>query len=194
MKKTAAKWPLSYSVWLYCIPFLTLLSPQVLAQPTDLSAYNRLQAAYIFKIANYVAWPNDQSFSDFSICVVEDDSALSLFLRDAIGKRKIGKRDIQVISLTTSEFYSAAESLGLQCQMVYLNQEVSPEALAPKLKQMEAKPAILWVASPNITTLPGVLFDLVVENGRIVIYINKVELSQSGLSISAALLSVARPR
>lgn len=189
---TRAVWlQLGVSVILHLLnAFMLFVSSSV--QAVDYSAYNKLQAAYIYKIASFVTWPADAHSSRFTICILEADESLSSGLRTAIAGRAIGQAPITVLSLTLNQLRQTPLQQH-ECKMVYLNQKAKQDDIASWSEHNSHVP-VLWVSSPEVSAPPGVLFELELEAEKIVIYINKNELGSSQLVVAPPLLSVARPR
>lgn len=182
-----------HSKWLCaplcCLAFFLYGTPAH-SQTIDSAAYNRVQAAYIFKIASYVSWPPSSSSKDFSICILDAGEQLFAVMSKSTEGRVIGGQPIVVFRYTLNQWMQTPPQQRI-CHIVYLNQEMK-SALDTSVNH--GGEAELWVASPEITAPDGVLFVLALEGGRIAIYVNKDQLAHSPLTVAAPLLSVARPR
>lgn len=167
--------------------------PVSLAQSIDFSVYNKVQAAYVYKIASLVSWPMDADASTFTICIIEPDGELSSDLRVMAEGRFIREMPIIVLDFNLNEL----RSISLQqrgCKMIYVNLDVADELLDTISASDKSGMPLLWVASPAVTSSSKALFVLVLEDGKIVIYLNKSLLADSQLVIAPPLLSVAKPR
>ena len=154
----------------------------------DADKFTRLQSAYIYKIANYVEWPEASEIDPFNICVFEDENSLSDEIQRAAEKLKVRGKKVIVTSYT----------IGVQtsihpCHLVYINQMIDNEVIDQWQAEEVLATKILWIASPKLSS-NKVMFDLAKEKGKISIYVNKSKLSGSQLSVSAPLLSVSKPR
>ncbi|RLT94780.1 YfiR family protein [Ketobacter sp.] len=171
----------------------TALAPLVGAQPVESAAYNKVQAAYIYKIASYVTWPDAGSESAFTICIVEQGEALAKVLREATASRNIQQLPVNVLSFSNHAPPPAASEFR-HCRLVYLYQPPAGKTLAWLQSLAEGEASVLWIASPEVEADSHALFALEIERGRMVIYLNRERLSASDLVVAAPLLSVARPR
>ncbi|HAG92511.1 MAG: hypothetical protein CMK83_08510 [Pseudomonadales bacterium] len=161
------------------------------AQVIDKLTYNEVQAAYIYKIASLVSWPDGTHFEHFTVCVVEPAEEVSRFIRDAVGKRTINGLPVVVIQLSADRLVSAADFS--PCQLVYLLEPVHNQAIPDVAEQPHGTP-VIWVSAPSVQANGTALFELALEGRRLVIYVNREQLRSSGLQVAAPLLSVARPR
>ncbi|AUM13812.1 hypothetical protein Kalk_15860 [Ketobacter alkanivorans] len=163
------------------------------AQSIDFSAYNKLQAAYIYKIASLVSWPQGIEASSFTICVLDADGVLSGALRRATSDRTIKNIPISVIRLGVDDLNTSSFS-SKDCHMVYINQDVTvaEEEYGPAFEELGRD--VLWVASPLVNSPSVSLFDLVLEEDKIVIYINTERMAASHFVVASPLLYFAKPR
>lgn len=162
------------------------------AQPVETIAYNKVQAAYIYKIASFVTWP-DPLASPFIICIVGKDEALATVLRQATTSRNIQKLPVDVLNFPLSTL-AAARSQLKSCQLVYWLDQPAAGNLDMVRSEGNRDGSVLWISAPEVQTEGNAMFELEVEDGRIVIYINRKRLSASKLVVAPPLLSVARPR
>lgn len=163
----------------------------VSAQAVDNSNYNKVQAAYIYKIANFVSWPNGIDSENFNICVLEPNDNVTPFIRDAIGSRTINQLPVVVAQINTDYLLSNSEIP--PCHLVYLLQPLTAEVILGVNNKNDSRP-VLWVTAPEVDAQGSVLFELVLEGPRMVIFVNREQLDSSNLLVESALLSVARPR
>lgn len=181
-------WPKLLGLWLAS----GLLLSEVVAQPVENLAYNKVQAAYIYKIANFVTWP-DSLASSFIICIVGKNDSLASILRQATSSRSIQKRPVDVLSFPLSVMASnGAELKG--CQLIYWLDKPPGSNIEALLSALNGSNNMLFISAPEVQMDGNALFELEVEEGRIVIYINRKRLSASKLVVAPPLLSVARPR
>lgn len=185
--------PKGHVKWLWtpfcCLAFF-LHGTTAHSQSIDSAAYNKVQAAYVFKIASYVSWPRSGSSKNFSICILDAGEELFAVMSKSIEGRDIGGQPIVVFRYTLDQWMQAPAHQRI-CRIVYVNQEMK-SALDTTVNH-DGEPE-LWVASPMIAAPDGVLFELALEEGRIAIYVNRDLLAHSRLTVAAPLLSVARPR
>lgn len=166
--------------------------PFSFAQPVENIAYNKVQAAYIYKIANFVTWP-DSVASSFIICIVGKNDSLASILRQATSSRSIQKRPVDVLSFPLSAMVSNEPELR-GCQLVYWVDRPAEGNLEALLTALNGGNNMLFISAPDVQMDGNAMFELEVEDGRIVIYINRKRLSTSKLVVAAPLLSVAKPR
>lgn len=162
------------------------------AQPVETIAYNKVQAAYIYKIASFVTWP-DPLASPFIICIVGKDEALAAVLRQATTSRNIQKLPVDVLNFPLSALAAAGTALK-SCQLIYWLDQPAAGNLDMVRGAGDTDGSVLWISAPEVQTEGNAMFELEVEDGRIVIYINRKRLSASKLVVAPPLLSVARPR
>lgn len=170
----------------------SLLISVTYSQPVETIAYNKVQAAYIYKIANFVTWP-DSIASSFIICTVGKGDALAAVLRQATASRSIQKRPVNVLSFPVSALASNDGELK-ECQLIYWLDKPAGGDWEAMLTALNGSNTMLFISAPDVQMDGNALFELEVEDGRIVIYINRKRLSASSLVVAPPLLSVARPR
>lgn len=148
----------------------------------DEEKYVILQAAYLFNIAQYISWPEQQQNQPFRLCLLgEHTSKLYPYFIKAFKQRSLGKRQIEVHLLPANDELPS-------CQLVYITSNSSvPLPLAA------VKPDTLRVTAPGVAVNGSVLFDLSIESGRIIIYHNQAAQAEFQLPINTALLRVTRP-
>jgi len=161
------------------------------AQAVDNSTYNKVQAAYIYKIANFVSWPTGLDSEHFNICILESNGNLASFIRDAIGNRTVNQLPV-VVAQISAEYLLSSTDLP-PCHLVYLLQPLTAEIIHSVNHNSSNRP-VLWVTAPEVDGRGTVLFELVREGARMLIYVNREQLDSSELLVESALLSVARPR
>ncbi|MEE2729608.1 MAG: YfiR family protein [Pseudomonadota bacterium] len=170
-----------------------ILASPVGAQSIESAAYNQVQAAYIYKIASYVTWPDPVGEPSFTICIIEQGQVLAEVLRQATARRNIQQMPVSVLSFSGHSPPAAATEFK-HCQLVYLYQPPAAKTLAGLQRLVQDDASVLWITSPEVEADSHALFALEIEGGRMVIYINRERLSVSDLVVAAPLLSVARPR
>jgi len=148
---------------------------------TDDKQYVMLQAAYLYNIARYISWPEQQQDQPFRVCLFgeQSDTQKQLFT-DAFHQRTLGKRNIEVHRL-------AANHQQPSCQLVYLTSPVTSS-----LPPIASEPDTLRIAAPGVLMSPSVLFGLTVESGRLIIYYNAAANSEFSQPINTALLRITR--
>lgn len=174
----------------FCLTF----SNKVATEPAlDQQKFIGVQAAYIFNLARFVQWP-ELNGNSFQICLIgEVQQKLTSQLQQGTKDKTIQSLPVTVLALNPAGLTLAeAEHQLQQCQVLYLTDDPAKsdwDAL-PKLQQ----PQILRIASPQVNAQRFSQVDLVFEEGRILLYLNRDSLQQSGLTVNPALLSIARQR
>lgn len=153
------------------------------AQEIDEVRFINLQAAYLYNIAKLIKWPNLESQEAFNMCLPDGaNDTLYQSLQTGVDKRRIQDKPIVV---------KRTRSLS-GCHLVYLVGQL--DSLTSDAQSHLQDAYMLRIASPTVEDNPYALVSLVLEEGRIALYINGNELSRSELTINPALLSIARPR
>lgn len=145
-----------------------------------------LKAAYLFHFTRFVEWPAtafEGDTSAFRICVLGVDP----FGRrlDAIARRKVGQRPIEIRRPTTAEGMA-------RCHIAYLADGSGRNRLAATIGPQP--PATLTVASDAAFASDGGMVALVTRGGRVHLHVNLASIRASPLRFSAKLLEVADVR
>lgn len=182
----AVTWRLR-QVWLVLVLVCTVCSAvravPGYAQEIDEIRFINLQAAYLYNIAKLIKWPNLDNQEAFVMCLPDDaNDTLYQSLQTGVDKRRIQDKPIVV---------KRTHTLG-GCHLVYLVGKL--DALASESQSHLQDAYMLRIAAPTVEDNPYALVSMVLEEGRIALYINGNELSRSELTINPALLSIARPR
>jgi hypothetical protein len=172
-----------------------LLLPSVLcrSQPIDEHRFLNLQAAYIYNITKFVQWPDLQAAERFEICLLGSGmESLKQSLSVGVSERRIQDKQIDVIWLNdpqqTQEIGAAERRV---CHLVYLAD--IPE-LDWESTELFSDNQVLRIQAPGSDSSGRALVDLVLEKGKIALYLNGEELARSSLSVSPALLNIAKRR
>jgi len=141
---------------------------------------DQVKAAYLYQISKFVFWPdNSSSQPQFNVCQLGPDQ-FSGNLEKMRGRQVSGK-DVNIRQIST-----LADSAN--CHLLILSQpdEISPQALAKRLKQ---QPVLTVVNGENNASKGMVTF--VIENQRVRLHINLALAQQAKLTFAANLLEVA---
>ena len=156
------------------------LGPAVPLHGEELSLERAVKAAYLYKLAPFVTWP-DRAFagsaSPFSICLAGQDPFGPLLDR-VVANQRIGDRAIVVRRLAGADSQAG-------CQMMYL--AGAPARVREDLRALRGAP-ILTVTDD--AAAPGMV-DFVVDQGRVRFRIDDDAAAASDLTISSKLLSLA---
>lgn len=175
---------------LHIVIFLTLLAATIsfAALSADQKSvknqkdYALLQAAYLFNIAKFISWPEQQPQQPLKICLLGDSAdELQIHFLKAFKQRTLGERKVETFAVTT-------DTELITCDLIYLTSDSVAE-----LPQTKHFLDILAVSSPEVTAVKSALFDLRLESGRIVIYYNKAAQTRFQLPINTALLRITKP-
>ena len=142
-----------------------------------------MKAAYLYKFASFVQWPDDAfaSTSDpLQICIVGIDSIASLATEAAAGQT-VGARSISVRPMTRPP------APDTPCHVLFV--ERGAEGAAAALQEARGRP-ILTVTEAADTRVQGVI-NFVLDGNRVRFEIDLEAASQNGLVISSKLLSLA---
>jgi len=137
-----------------------------------------VKAAYLYKFAPFVTWPDGTATGPFAVCVVGDDPFGDQLDR-AVAGQNLGVRPIQVKHIDTIGPKS-------DCDIAYLGGSRS-ESVAEALHAVRGAP-ILTVTDQDDP--PGIIA-LAVVDGHVRFRIDEVQAQENGLVISSKLLSLA---
>lgn len=145
-----------------------------------------LKAAFLLHFTRFVEWPATAFESDtsaFRLCVLGVDP----FGRrlDAIGRRKVGQRPIEIRRPTNAEGMA-------RCHIAYLADGSGRHRLAATIGPHP--PTTLTVASDAAFANDGGHVALVTRSGRVRLHVNLASIRASPLRFSAKLLEVADVR
>lgn len=137
-----------------------------------------VKAAYLYKFAPFVTWPNSDASGPFNLCVVGDDPFGPLLDR-AVAGQTLGTRPIQVLHIDT---------IGPQsnCDIAYLGGSRG-ESVAEALRAVRGTPT-LTVTDEDAP--PGIIA-FAVADGHLRFRVDQVQAQENGLVISSKLLSLA---
>ena len=156
----------SGSGWLMlCVCWACFISmTDALAQPLESAAYNKVQAAYIYKIANFVTWPDSELDSVFTICIVEKSESLAVVLRQATSSRNIQKLPVKVLSFSLTQLETVSPDVR-QCRLIYLHDQLESKTMDSLHSAAVEDDPVLWISSPEVQADGSALFELEVEGG-----------------------------
>lgn len=159
------------------------------AAPMDQTRFSAMQAAYIYNIAKFFQWPQNQDANSFDICVLGDKNELLLNqLRKGTEKRQLQQLPVRIVQIDHLNYQTQAS----QCKVLYFTQAPESSGLN-KLPQLHHQ-LVLRIAAPDVSSSQYSQVDMALEGNRIVLYVKAQALTDSGLQASAAFLSIARQR
>ena len=162
---------------------IAALGFSVSAQPAlAASPEARVKAAYLFKLASFVRWPDDVARrSEFRLCVAGNNEVAGA-LRDLTrGQRLIG------FPVTVATLDPSRASTTRTCQIVFVAR--GRDSARTLLAAADGLP-ILTVADRNGGTDGGVI-DFVERDGKVRFAINRTLARRQGLELSSKLLDIA---
>lgn len=147
-----------------------------LAQPSDMA----VKAAFLSKFGSYVGWPAPAGGGPIYLCVIGSDP-FGRLIEDAVRGQQAGGRPLHL-----RRFSSAEGTAGCHIAFVQGNSAAATGGLLAALK---GKP-ILTVTDSRAGGQQGMVH-FVIHQGRVRFHIDHADASQSRLSLSSRLLSLA---
>lgn len=145
----------------------------------------KLKAAYLYKFATYVAWP-ERAFQDadspFVIGILGPDP-VGDDLRKIAEVKTIGGRRIEVRN------YANPEEVG-KCHILFMARELADEAQSAAVRLLSGRHILLVGEETGFLEHGGVV-DFVIEGNRIRIHVSQPAYEREELEISAQLLRIA---
>lgn len=157
------------------------VKPAAGAEPLEL----RVKAAFLYKFASYVEWPEsafEQVDAPFTIAVVGADS-IAAELKQAVAGRRVNDRPIAVKQLRPGESIAGTHIL-------FLGSSVTPQ-LSSLLKAARPYP-VLTVTESEGALAEGSVINFVMVDQRIRFEISRESANRSKLRLSSRLLAVAQ--
>ncbi len=175
----------------WVLPFLILVSlggflsppPKAWAAPEALIGEYRLKAAFLYRITQFVEWPDSNAGGEdaaFTLCVLGGDP-FGESLRE-LTARKVGQRRIALL-------YPVSVKEAQVCQIVYLH-EVTRKTQAELSSAVGDLPVLTVGGSPQFIDQGGAI-GFVVEGGKLRMELNLDVLRRANLKPSAKLVEVA---
>jgi hypothetical protein len=142
----------------------------------------RVKAAYLYKLASFVRWPDDTARGgEFRLCVAGNNDVAAA-LRDLVrGQRVLG----MPVTVATIEASAAGQAHGCEVLFVGRGREASQALLAAADRQ-----PVLTVADRNGGTRGGVV-DFILRDGKVRFIIDRTVARRQGLELSSKLLDIA---
>lgn len=144
-------------------------------------SYALLQAAYLYNIAQFISWPEQDQQRPLNLCLFgELTSQYQPHFAAAFAKRQLGGRQISI------EAIDAAQDI-YRCDVVYQTTNA-----AVLLSSLHETPHILRINAPGVVLPGSALFDLKLESGKLAIYYNSALQPAFKLPINTALLRITK--
>lgn len=140
-----------------------------------------VKAAYLYKLASFVRWPEDPRSGSFKICIAGRNDVAGV-LQQLIRGQQLDGRPFAVAQVTSDQ---TNEAKG--CQVLFLGQ--GPETAQALLVATRGLP-VLTVGDRNNGTRGGVV-DFVLRNGHVRLMIDRGQAEARHLELSSKLLDVA---
>jgi len=145
-----------------------------------------LKAAFLYKFATYVRWP-EKAFpgkdSPFVMCILGPDPVGSGLRRIAAVKQIDGRR-IEVRNFERPEDVR-------ECHILFMSRAFSGNKQKAAMEVLSGR-NILFVGETTDFLTQGGVIDLVVQDNRLVFFVSKSACERENLSASAQLLRVAQ--
>ena len=159
--------------------------PDVSAQDNAAARERRVKAAFIFKFAGFVEWPETafpQPFTAITIAVIGDDE-LAAELSAITAGRAVEGRPLTILKTRSLEAVADAH-------MVFVGR--AEIARLPQLAKLaRARPVLILTDAPNALAQGSMINFLLVER-RVKFEIHLEEAERHGLKLSSRLLAVAQ--
>ena len=166
----------------FLIIIILLMSVQINA--ANISEENKLKAALLFKLTQFIEWPEGierPEVQQFGICVLGNndiDAAL-----DSLTGRRVNNIAVKV------QHFKNSQSVIQHCQLVFISGSKAP-FLASILSSLQQYP-ILTISDSTGFAGKGGMIQLVNKNRHYSFIINLKKVQTSGLRIAAPLLQLS---
>lgn len=161
----------------------SVLSPEGITAPVPITE-SQVKAAYLYNFAKFIAWP-ERSFTNadapIEICVLDDPSFEST-LKEIVYSHTVDGHPVQVVHVT-------AVAGAHDCHILFI----------PSMQAKQARALIEAIGNKRIVTVgetqgfleEGGMIRFALQEGKVKFQVNLRAAAQSGVRISARLLSVA---
>jgi serine phosphatase RsbU (regulator of sigma subunit) len=143
-------------------------------------SYTRVKLAIIYKLPQYVEWPNEASFPNYTFGVLTNDKELINMYKDFFSERKLKGKDIKVVRLN-----SLGEAKNVH--ILYIDEEYSLN-MGAILKAIDNRPVLL--ISDNASDRKSVMINLYDDHQTIKFEINKATLINYNLKTDSRLILI----
>lgn len=176
--------------WLFAGLYFTALVCANSAEQVDAAKIAKVKAAYIYNFAKFVHWPEKAFASAESPFVIGVFGAnpFGHSLDDAVRGRTTGHRRFSILQINPQDRNWRADVQS--CHILYVAYAESSRIDA-LLETVESLPVLLVGEGEQFARYHGSIgFSL--EDGRVVLYINRTAADSAGLKVGADLLGIAR--
>lgn len=167
-----------------------------LEQDVDEQRAARVKAAYLYNFVKFVKWPDDAYHGD------EDPIVIGVLGKDPFGDvldrsvraKKVGNRSITVRRIEPPRDSSAGDHDALhdavtRCHLLYISPSET-DSFAETLESIGTS-SVLTVSDIESFASSGGMIEFVLDDGRIVLHINRRVAETARLRMSSKLLSLA---
>lgn len=158
---------------------LLLFAPPAPAAPAEV----QVKAAYIYKFASFVRWPDEGGSEAFRICV-SGRSDIATVLQDLVRGQRVAGRPVTVAQVAGGRGDQARG-----CRILYLGR--GSETANALIKATDGAP-VLTVCDRSGGTRGGVI-EFVLRDGRVRFAVNRSLADRRRLELNAKLIEVAVP-
>ncbi len=165
---------------------VTVLCSDLRAVEQGISREYTLKAAFVYKFATYVQWPEeafDSPKSPFVIGILGPDP-LSVHLRKIAAVKKIDGRKIEI-----RRFQDPQQVRG--CHLLFISRALEAPAQQAAIKRLSGRNILFVGETPDFLEHGGVI-DFGIQENRIVFYISKSAYERENLVVDARFLRVAK--
>lgn len=162
---------------------LLFASALLVAQPAPAATGEaQVKAAYIYKFASFVRWP-DEGGDAFRICVA-GRSDIAAVLQDLVRGQRVAGRPVTVAQVAAGRSDQARG-----CRILYLGR--GSDSASALIKATDGAP-VLTVCDRSGGTRGGVI-EFVLRDGRVRFAVNRTLADRRRLELNAKLIEVAVP-
>ncbi len=143
-----------------------------------------VKAAYLYKFAPFVQWPDtafDGPAAPFTVCIAGPDP-FGASLEQATAGQRLGARPVVVRRLARTDKLSG-------CQILYVK---DPQSGGDSLARARGAP-VLTVTDGSLSDSPAGVIAFLVVDAHVRFRIDEAAARQNGLAISSKLLSLSVP-
>lgn len=144
-----------------------------------------IQAVVLYKLVNYIFWPNNRGESSHHICLV-NDAQMETYLTK-IQKKAKERGDILKIHKINGDVESYLKNN--ICHVLFFSDESAKKNIL-KLAQLHKKNILTVSAAKNFSVNGGVEFSFINERLRLILNAKKIK--DAGLQASSKLLRVSK--
>ncbi|MDJ0621923.1 MAG: YfiR family protein [Desulfocapsaceae bacterium] len=174
------------SVFCLIAAIILLIQPRLsIAQEQQVPEYH-LKAVFLYNLVNFVAWPEERYEQEgaFEIAILGDDPFGSILDQTVAGEQWHGK------PIRLERHTSLADLQDHRCDILFISSSAIDQW--PDILTFLDNGPTLTVADSQNFIASGGMINLMQEENRIVLEINRKAASRAGLFVSSKLLRLAR--